>query len=133
MMNNYIKSNNLPREDRLLIDVEDDARVGFGRGMLENQFEDNIIPQIMCKIKDDLDQISKIFYIYYNQINTDNLSISEQVRLIKAHSLDEIRKITNNSKNFSQIEDIFNRDTESLEEHFNMIQATIANSKNFNK
>jgi len=61
----------------------------------------------------------------------DNISISDQVRQIKAHSLEEIRKITNNPKFIAQVEAILNRGTYNLEEHFQMIQATISNSKEF--
>jgi len=37
--------------------------------------------------------------------------------------------MTNNSKYFSQVEDIFKRETDSMDEYFNILEATMANSK----
>ena len=56
-MNNYLMNNNLTRDERLFLDGDDEIRMGRGR-ISGNPQEDNIIPQMFSKIKDDLDEIS---------------------------------------------------------------------------
>jgi hypothetical protein len=56
MINNYLINNNQFRDERLFLDPDDEGRMA--RMIPEQMIDDNLIPEIFSKIKDDLDQIS---------------------------------------------------------------------------
>jgi len=63
-MNNYLMNNNLTKNERIFLDGDDDLRLVKG-GLSGNMQDENILPQMYTKIKEDLEEISKKFSNYY--------------------------------------------------------------------